>query len=101
MAAIYHRPRWGDIVLQRAFTAAPETQGLLAEFLLDTINSQSDGEAMTKRIIDEIASSGQEGRLLLEQTRQRDDNWFTPRTTAVMTISVARVRAMIASRLCR
>lgn len=93
------RTKWGDIVLKRGYSLNPETPAQLAAFLMDTMNKESDGEAMTIRAINEIADSGPEGRQLLEDTRRRDDYWFAGRSAAALAHSVARIRAMIAGRL--
>lgn len=99
-----HKPgrvKWGDIVLKRGFTNNPETPAQLATFLMDTLNKESDGQALTLRTINEIADSGPEGLQLLEDTRRRDDYWFAGRSVASLAHSVARIRAMIAGRLGR
>lgn len=95
------RTKWGDVVLNRGYASNPETPAQLATFLMDTMNKESDGEALTIRTIDEIASSGPEGRQLLEDTRRRDDYWFAGRSVSALAFSVARIRAMIAGRLGR
>lgn len=93
------RVKWGDIVLKRGYTNSPETPAQLAAFLMDILNKESDGEALTLRTINEIADSGPTGRQLLEDTRRRDDYWFAGRSVAALAQSVARIRAMIAGRL--
>lgn len=95
------RAKWGDIVLKRGYALNPETPAQLAAFLMDTMNKESDGEALTLRAINEIADSGPAGLKLLEDTRRRDDYWFAGRSVASLAHSVARIRAMIAGRLGR